>query len=71
MPKRRDILKKIQSAATAAGLDWEFARKGGNHEIWKLDGLTIPVGNHREFDPQYAEMLYRECEAKLGKGWWR
>ena len=71
MPKRRDILKKITEAAKAKGVTFEFARKGGNHDIYKLDGAPIPVGRHRDFEESYAVMLYKECECKLGKGWWK
>jgi hypothetical protein len=46
-------------------------RSGGSHDVYKLDGLMIPIGHHRDFDRGCAEMIYRECEAKLGKGWWR
>lgn len=71
VPKRRDILARIQRGATERDLVWEFARQGSNHQVWKLDGLTIPIGNHRDFDEDYARMIYKECEPKLGKGWWR
>jgi len=50
---------------------FQFIRRGGNHDIYKLDGLTIPIGHHRDFDPSYAVMVYKECAPKLGKGWWK
>jgi hypothetical protein len=31
----------------------------------------IPIGPHRQFDHLYAEMVYKQCEPKLGKGWWK
>lgn len=72
MTTRKDVLDKIAKAAKRAGLTWELAREGGNHSIYKLDGLPIPVGRRRgEIGNRYAEMIYRECEPKLGKGWWR
>ena len=71
VPKRTAILKKISKAAKVAGLTGELAREGGSHSVYSLDGLTIPVGRPSEFDPLYAETLYRECQVKLGKGWWR
>jgi hypothetical protein len=71
MPKRTEIIKKITKAATANGMTFAFDRRGGNHDIYKLDGMPIPVGRHRDFDPSYAVMVYKECEPKLGKGWWK
>lgn len=71
MPKRTEILRNIERAAKARGMTFEFGRRGANHDIFKLDGLSIPIGRHRDFDPSYAVMVYRECETKLGKGWWK
>lgn len=50
---------------------FEFDRRGGNHDIYELDGLMVPIGHHRNFDERYAVMVYKECEPKLGKGWWK
>lgn len=69
--RRRDLIKTIAAEAARQGLAWELARTGANHDIYRLDGLMIPVGRHRDLDRDYAAMVYRECEAKLGKGWWR
>lgn len=33
--------------------------------------LMIPVDRHNEFTNRYAQDVYRECEAKLGRRWWR
>lgn len=71
MPKRTEVIKKIENAAKDAGLTFTYDREGGRHTIYKLDGLTIPIERHRELTNQYAEKVYRECQPKLGKGWWR
>ncbi len=41
------------------------------YSIYDLDGVMIPFGRHTEFGPRYAEMIYIQCETKLGRGWWR
>lgn len=71
MPKRAEVIKKIQQAAKAKGMAFDVKRRGGNHDIYSLDGLMVPVGRHSEFGNRYTETVYKECEAKLGKGWWR
>lgn len=71
MPSRSEILKKITKAATDKGLSFVKSRQGGNHTIYNLDGLMIPIGHHRQFETRYAETVYKECEPKLGKGWWK
>ncbi len=71
MPKRREVLKKITEAAAADSMAFTLKRSGGNHDIYSLDGLMVPVGRHSEFTQRYAETIYKECEPKLGKGWWR
>lgn len=71
MPKRTEIIKRIAKAAKAAEMTFEIKREGANHTIYSLDGLTIAIGRHNEFGHQYTEMIYKQCEPKLGKGWWK
>lgn len=71
MPKRTEVIKKIEKAAKAQGMAFALKRHGGNHDVYSLDGLPVPLGRHRDFDAGYADMVYRECQPKLGKGWWR
>lgn len=46
-------------------------RKGGNHDVYLLDGMMIPLPRHNEIPELTTRGIYRECEAKLGKDWWR
>lgn len=69
--KRRVLLKKIEAAAAAQGIEWVLARQGGRHEVYRLGGKMIPIERHAELDNSYAEMVYRECSEVLGRGWWR
>lgn len=71
MTKRRDVLSIIGKAARAQGLEWVVVREGARHTVYALDGLRIPVPRHRDIDGQMARVIYRECELKLGKDWWR
>lgn len=70
MTKRRDILAKLKKAAKAAGLSYETI-EGGNHTVVLLDGMRLPVARHNEIDNIMAEVIYKQAEAKLGKGWWK
>lgn len=65
------MIRAIGDAAERAGLTWELDRRGGNHDIYSLDGLKIPIGRHTELDPKLVEKVYKECEPKLGRRWWR
>ena len=69
--KRRDVIGKITRAAKAQGVSWTIARQGANHEVWDLAGLMIPIARHSELGNRAAEMIWKECEARLGKDWWR
>lgn len=71
MPKRTEVIKTIEDAAKARGIAFTFKRRGGNHDIFDLDGLPIPIGRHREFTNQHTEKVYRECQPKLGDRWWK
>lgn len=71
MSKPRDIVKRIRREAKRQGMTFELARQGANHEVYSLDGLMIPIPRHREVGEGLTEQIYRECQDKLGKGWWR
>jgi hypothetical protein len=61
----------IEKAAKTAELKFIHVREGGKHTIYELDGLMIPIARHRELGARYAETVYKECESKLGRSWWR
>jgi predicted RNA binding protein YcfA (HicA-like mRNA interferase family) len=68
--KRRDLLRRIRDAATDAGLEFTSLRNTGAHEVFSLDGLRIPVPNHREVAEGTARSILRQAAAKLGEEWW-
>lgn len=69
--KRGDLVKRITKAAKQAGLPFEVRRHGANHDVYSLDGLMIPIERHSELDNRYADKVYKECEPKLGRRWWK
>lgn len=69
--KRRELLKAIAAAARDSELSWVLARQGANHEVYSLDGLIIPVPRHTEINELTAESIFKECEPKLGRRWWK
>lgn len=72
MTKRKDIIKRIKAEARKQGIDFvQASRKGGNHDIYLLDGLMIPLPRHGEIPEPTTRGIYRECEDKLGKDWWK
>lgn len=71
MPKRAEILGRIQQAAKSAEMKFILLREGANHSIYDLDGVMIPIARHRELGQRYAETVYKQCETKLGRNWWR
>lgn len=69
--KRNDVIRKIGDTAKVHELIWALARNGANHDVYLLDGLVIPIPRHREIGEQLAVALFKECEPKLGRRWWR
>lgn len=69
--KRRDVVRRIANEAKRKEVEWSRVREGANHTVYGLDGLMIPIPRHREVDEQLARGIFRECEPKLGPGWWR
>ena len=68
--KKRDLVRQIANAALSKGLAFERARSG-THDIYPLDGLIVPIPRHRELGEGFADEIRKECEPKLGRGWWR
>ncbi len=71
MPKRAEVIEKISKAAKKAGLSFDIHREGGSHTIYNLDGIMVPIARHPNLDGHLAVKVYKQCEPKLGKGWWR
>jgi hypothetical protein len=69
--RTRDLVKRIKEAADALDAEWVLDRRGGNHDIYKLGGMTVPVPRHREIGERVAEDIFKECADVLGDGWWR
>lgn len=68
--RKRDLIRTIKDAAKDAGLDFELKRQGGNHEMWSLDGLTLPIPRHRDINEITAKGIMKDAANKLGKDWW-
>ena len=71
MTTRAHVLSTIQKEANRRGVTWTLVREGGNHTIYALNGVIVPIARHNEFEARYTEMVYKECEPVFGKGWWR
>jgi hypothetical protein len=69
--KRREVIKRIASEAKTKGVAWKQDREGANHTVYTLAGLQVPIPRHNEIHDRLAERIFKECEPKLGKGWWR
>ena len=71
--RTRELVKMISAAAKAQGIDFAPlpGRNRGGHTTYSLDGLRIPIPRHTEVGNMFAERVFKECEPKLGKGWWR
>ncbi len=68
--KRRDLIRQIRDAARDADLEFVSLRNTGGHEVFSLDGLRIPVPNHREIAENTARSILRQVSDKLGEDWW-
>jgi hypothetical protein len=69
--KRRDLIKRIGTAAKAADLTWDILREGANHTVYVLDQLRIPIPRHNEINEITALGIMKDCADKLGEDWWK
>ncbi|WEV72753.1 hypothetical protein [Bifidobacterium sp. ESL0790] len=68
MVQRKWLIKKIREQAKRQGLEF-YSRQGGNHEIFYLDGETIPIPRHNEIEQPIVWQIKKEVAQKLGKDW--
>jgi len=68
--KREELVKKIRREAKRQGVTWKPAG-GGKHETFWLGSAKIPIPRHSEIGERTTQDILHECEAELGKGWWR
>lgn len=68
--KRRDLIRQLRGAASDAKVEFTSLRNAGGHEVFSLDGLRIPIPNHREIAEGAARSILRQAAAKLGEEWW-
>lgn len=70
--KRRDLIRKIDRAAKAQGIEWGIARSGAEHDIFRL-GRTVQVSvpRHQEINEITARKIMQAGEAELGEEWWK
>jgi hypothetical protein len=68
--KRRELLQRIQRAARAAGVDMELYELA-RHTGIRVGGISTTVPRHGEIPDRLAEVIFKQVEPVLGKGWWR
>nr|WP_288753694.1 type II toxin-antitoxin system HicA family toxin [uncultured Anaerostipes sp.] len=52
--KQRDLVKKLEKAG------FEFARHGGNHDIYKRGDDEEKIPRHREINERLAKAILRK-----------
>lgn len=69
--KRREIVRRIDAQAKAAGVTWEVQREGAKHTVYRLGATTIPIPRHVEIGLGLSEDIFKQCELELGERWWK
>lgn len=54
--KRRDLEKKLSE------LGWQFARHGGNHDVWSNGKESEPVPRHNEINEYLAKKILKKAK---------
>jgi hypothetical protein len=69
--KRRALIQRIRTAATAHGVRCLLIRQGSRHEFWDAGGIRLSIPRHRDINDWTAEAIMRDLERLFGQGWWR
>ena len=68
--RRSELIKKIRQETRRQGVEWKQV-EGAKHDTFWLGSAKIPIPRHAEIGQRTTEDILHECEAELGKGWWR
>lgn len=66
-----ELVKKIRREAQRQGVSWKSSGGRGSHEIFWLGATKVPIPRHKEIGERTTQDILHECEAVLGKSWWR
>ena len=69
--KRRALIHRIRTAATAHGVACVRVRQGSRHEFWEVGGFRFAIPRHRDINEWTGEAIMRDLEPMLGQDWWR
>lgn len=69
--KRGAVIKRLQQAAKAKGLDFEITELT-RHTAVRVGDTTRTLGRHSEVDDLTARKFFDQFADEFGgKGWWR
>ena len=68
---RVELIRWIRREAQRQGVSFESTGAGSRHELFMLGAVKIPIPRHVEIGKRTTEDILHECQAELGKGWWR
>jgi hypothetical protein len=68
--RQLEILRRIARAAKAANVTCMVVERT-NHTGLIVGDVRTVVSRGAGLTEQYAEMVYRQLEDVLGRGWWR
>ncbi len=59
--KRRDLIKKLNQIASQANRTLSIKREGGNHTIYEINGVPVPVPRHTEISEGLARTIIKQA----------
>ena len=68
--RQPEILRRVARAAKDANVSYTVVERT-NHTGLIVGGVRTVVSRGTGLSEQYAEMVYRQLEGVLGRGWWR
>lgn len=68
--KRGEIIRKIQAAAKAAGVDCTLAELTNHTGITVGTAATTVSRSTKDFG-RMSDVIFKQLESVLGEGWWR
>jgi predicted RNA binding protein YcfA (HicA-like mRNA interferase family) len=55
-------MRELKTIAESRDLEFELVRRGGNHDIYRLGRVSIPIGRHSDIPEPTAWKIIKEAQ---------
>lgn len=62
--KRQKLIRELRQVARDSGVQFELAREGGNHTVYRVGAVTVTVPRHTEISDRLAQKIIKQARGE-------